>query len=406
MDRTVLDIGLLAGAIALAPPILLFAIECAAALWPRRADRGAPPAGPDRVAVIIPAHDEEACVEAAIRSVRPQLRAGDRLIVVADNCTDGTADRARLGGATVVERREPSRLGKGYAMSFGLEALRADPPDVVIFVDADSTLTAGSVDALRRIAAATRRPAQAVYLVAPDGPHIGHRAVSSFALLVKNWVRPLGLDRLGVPCLLTGTGMAIPWDLLQGVPLADAHLVEDMQLGIRLAALGAPARLCPEARALSAPPPTDAALKTQRRRWEHGHILMMLSQVPRLALHALRRWRPPLLLLSLDLMIPPLSLLFLLWGLIALASIVRGVSGGVWLAGLLAGLEGALMAIAVLAAWGRFARRYVPFRALLFALPYALWKIPLYVTFLFRRQSAWVRTPREPLPKPLPKTSI
>ena len=45
-------------------------------------------------------------------------------------------------------------------------------------------------------------------------------AISALAFLVKNQVRPRGLARLGLPCLLTGTGMAFPWAVIRGAPLA------------------------------------------------------------------------------------------------------------------------------------------------------------------------------------------
>ena len=98
------------GAIALPGAILLG--ECLASLLPV-ADRGRPAAdrGRPRVAVLVPAHDEQAGVGATVAGLLPQIAAGDRLIVIADNCSDGTAAAARAAGAAVIERQDPDRRG-------------------------------------------------------------------------------------------------------------------------------------------------------------------------------------------------------------------------------------------------------------------------------------------------------
>ena len=79
-----------------------------------------------------------------------QLEPGDRLLVVADNCTDHTAAVARAAGAEVLERRDAERRGKGYALAAGVDTLRAGPPDVVVIVDADCRPAAGAIDRLVR----------------------------------------------------------------------------------------------------------------------------------------------------------------------------------------------------------------------------------------------------------------
>ena len=56
---------------------------------------------------------------------------------MADNCTDATADIARSVGVEVIERIEPDRRGKGFALDFAREHLERAPPQVVIVIDAD-----------------------------------------------------------------------------------------------------------------------------------------------------------------------------------------------------------------------------------------------------------------------------
>ena len=69
--------------------------------------------------------------------------------------------------------------------------------------------------------------------------------VREFAWRVKNWVRPLGLSSLGLPCQLMGTGMAFPWEVIADARLATGSLAEDLKLGLELAANGHPPVFCP-----------------------------------------------------------------------------------------------------------------------------------------------------------------
>ena len=233
-------LALLVLAIALAIPALVLFVEIVAALFarPHGEQEGTAPARP-RFAVLMPAHDEAAGIAASIATILPQLHSGDRLLVVADNCSDATAAAARGAGAEVVERHDLSHRGKGYALDFGVRALEGDCPPVVIVVDADCSVDAQALHRLATRCAEVGRPVQALYLMhAPPGAGLRLR-IAAFAWIVKNRARPLGLLRLRLPCQLMGTGMAFPWGLLRDAPLASGHLVEDMQLGIDLAMAGA-----------------------------------------------------------------------------------------------------------------------------------------------------------------------
>ena len=99
--------------------------------------------------------------------------------------------------------------------------------------------------------------------------------------------------------------------------------------------------------------------------------------------------------MTLDLLVPPLALLTLL----AVASFAMTwlwfVLSGLWLPALIASSAVALLGATILLAWGRFGREVISFATLLYAPFYALKKIPLYVSFLFKRQVDWVRSKRD-----------
>src|SRR5436309_2851699 len=119
----VFEVALWVLAAAVIVPMAVLVAECLAALLPRRR-RAADQAGPrPTCAVLIPAHDEEAGIGGTIRALLPQLQLGDRVVVIADNCTDRTAEQARSLGAVAAERNDPERRGKGHALDFGVRLL-------------------------------------------------------------------------------------------------------------------------------------------------------------------------------------------------------------------------------------------------------------------------------------------
>ncbi|MBL8795366.1 MAG: glycosyltransferase [Planctomycetia bacterium] len=381
-------------------PFAVLAGEALAALLPGRQPTATTNPRP-RCAVLVPAHNEATGISATLHSIRAQLEPDDRLLVIADNCTDTTAETARAAGAEVAERTDAERRGKGYALDFGVRQLSAAPPEVVVILDADCTLHPGSMDQLVRQAAASGSPQQAIYLMAaPSEQPTPKQQLSAFAFLFKNQVRPLGLHRLGFPCLLTGSGMAFPWATIQRVPLASGNIVEDMKLGLDLALAGDPPRLCPEALVTSELPTGEQAAVKQRSRWEHGHVRTLLTQAPRLFIASLTQRRPALFGLALELSVPPLSLLFFLWAAVLTAAAAFWLAGGspapalTLLAALLAVLLG------ILASWAKFGRDRLPFATLASAPFYVLWKVPIYLALVFKPQKAWVRTERSAEAKP------
>jgi cellulose synthase/poly-beta-1,6-N-acetylglucosamine synthase-like glycosyltransferase len=380
-------------------PVLVLTTEVLAAFLPARAGSALVPEV--RCAVLVPAHDEETGIAATLTSIKAHLGPQDRLLVVADNCTDRTAEVARSAGAEVIERQDPDRRGKGFALDRGVRALEAAAPDVVVIVDADCLVRPEAIGLLVGEVWRTGRPMQAAYLLDPaPGAGVLSR-LSAFAFRFKNLVRPLGLSRLGLPCLLTGTGMAFPWPILKAAPLATGNIVEDMQLGLDLAIAGHPPKLCAQAQVDGVLPSGRDAAFRQRTRWEHGHLHTLLTQVPRLLWAATRHCRPGLLGLALELSVPPLSILALLY---VATAILCCLAGWPLPALLLAG--GGLVGVGtLLAAWARFGRDCLPFAALLAAPFYVLGKVPILLSFLFRPERAWVRTARDQPAPPDSKAS-
>lgn len=382
----------------LAIPVVLLALEVAFAVLSTdsiTAKQNDDETSPLKVAVLVPAHNEAAVIGKNLTQLRAQLAEQDRLVVVAHNCTDDTRHVAARHGAEVVVRDAPAERGKGYALDFGLRHLQTDPPDIVVIVDADCHAQDGAMQTLARTAADTGAPIQALYLMEPH-EHAGPgQRVSAFAFLVKNHIRLLGLKRMGLPSHLVGSGMAFPWPLIRDARLASGHIVEDMQLGVDLVCDGHPAVFCPAARVTSAFPLGDASQVSQRKRWEHGHLQMIGSQVPKLVGASIVNRSLTTLLFALDLAIPPLTVFALLLGLsLAIASLAAWFGVGVTQWAILVGLAG-LFALSVAAAWWRFGRAVLPTKAILAVPAYIASKSGIYFSFWGNRQQEWVRTKRD-----------
>jgi cellulose synthase/poly-beta-1,6-N-acetylglucosamine synthase-like glycosyltransferase len=379
----------------LAIPVTMFIVETIAALVPPSRSIVPRFISGGRIAVLVPAHDESVAMLPTLTDIRSQLRAGDRILVVADNCTDDTARVAAAAGAEVIERKDPVRTGKGYALQFGLAHLSRDPPEVVVFFDADCKLAYGTIDRLASTCAMTHRPVQALYLMkGPIRSSINHQ-VAEFAWRVKNWVRPLGLSRLGLPCQLVGTGMAFPFDVVRSIDLASGSIVEDLKLGLDLALNGSAPVFCPSALVTSEFASSATGARTQRQRWEHGH-LAMISAAPSLMVAAVARGNLGLLALALDLAVPPLSLTaVLLAGLVSLAG-GAALCGASSLALTIALLCSLGFGLAVVLAWWVHGRDVLPPGAVMSIAPYVFRKLSMYGRILTGSAAAhWIRTDRE-----------
>jgi cellulose synthase/poly-beta-1,6-N-acetylglucosamine synthase-like glycosyltransferase len=387
---TALSYLLVAAAIALMLPVLVLLLQVLAAIFLPKSAYNATAARPS-VAVLIPAHNESLGILATIQTILPQLNALDQLLVIADNCTDDTAAIAKNLGVTVVERFNADLRGKGYALDYGVQQLGNTPPQVVMIIDADCCVSADFIQVLAQACFRLQRPVQALDLMlAPPNPSLKMR-IAEFAWTVKNKVRPLGFKALGLPCQLMGTGMAFLWCDITKMPLANGHIAEDMKLGIDFCRISKAPVFIPDVLVTSLFPQGEQATTTQRARWEHGHLGMIVSEAPSLIFEAIKTCNVQMFGLACDLIVPPLAVLVLL----CVAVFVMSFIASAHIALLLSSALLAALTIAVLLAWLFFGRGIISFKQLCYAPIYALVKIPLYIKFFFNRQVEWVRAKRD-----------
>lgn len=304
-------VAVAAGVAAAAPAGYLAGLSLAAA--GRRADEPAPSDPVQRLAVLVPAHNEEILVGRCVDTLRAQDYPPTlvRVVVVADNCTDATAEVAKTHGAEVLERTDAVNRGKGHALNWAMERLAADDPgiDAFVVVDADSITEPGLLRALASAADAGARVVQADYGALVEGSD-DRAQLRAAAFLLFHRVRFTGKARLGLPCSLVGNGMLFTRQVVEEHPWAAFSEVEDLEYSLQLRAAGVGPVFAPAGR-LSAPVASSGvAAEVQRSRWEGGRLRLVRRRLPGLV-RSVVTGRPDLWDAAADLAVPPLGVLAL-----------------------------------------------------------------------------------------------
>jgi cellulose synthase/poly-beta-1,6-N-acetylglucosamine synthase-like glycosyltransferase len=349
-----------------------------------------------RFDVIVPAHNEASGIERTVGSLRRLDWPADRyrILVVADNCTDATAEIARTAGATVLERTDPQLRGKGHALQFAFHASAAQGcADAVAVVDADAEVSPNLLEAFAARLAAGAEAVQAHYGILNPMDSWRTRlltiAKGSFHIL-----RSRARERLQVSAGIRGNGWCVTHALLRRVPYAALSLTEDLEFGIALGLAGIRVHYADDAHADGDMVSGAAVAATQRRRWERGRFALIRSRSAPLLTAAWRRRSALCLDLAFDLLVLPLSYVTLnvvVLLIAAGAAAWRQVAGAAWL--WLAAGCGFSLVLYVLRGWqlsgigarGIFDLARAPF--------FLVWKLAL----MFRSHDSgeWIRTHRE-----------
>jgi Glycosyltransferase like family 2 len=371
------------------PLVVELAVLTFASRLPRRNRVESTVSAPIRLAVIIPAHNEEILIGSCIESLRTST-AGDptRIIAIAHNCSDRTAERAAEAGAEVVVYDDPAARGKGCALAFGFAYATSQGMDASLIVDADSTVSPNLIGIVRKALANGAEAVQCRYEMDCSSKRPTTR-LTSLAFRGFNVVRPAGRDRLGLSAGILGNGFAVRQTVVANNSYNSHSVVEDLEFHIKLVLAGKKVQFLSDAKVSSGLPSTQQGETTQRSRWEGGRA------------NAARSWLGPLLrqltrgrLCALE---PALDLASLPIGYGAALLIVAMCLPLTWIRiyTLIAVLV--LAAHVLVAAWSGtdFAG---DMRVLARAPGYIVWKLCMLPRLLrsSRSNSTWVRTEREP----------
>jgi poly-beta-1,6-N-acetyl-D-glucosamine synthase len=240
--------------------------------------------GPVTITVVVPAHNEADRIGATLASLDEQSRRPDRVVVVADNCTDDTVAIAEAAGTEVLVT-EGNSDKKAGALNQALRHLLpgARHNDIVMVMDADTVLGAGFLEE------ASRRFSDDRALMALGGVFMGEPGHGLIGMFQRNeYVRYARTvqRRRGLVDVLTGTSTLFRPLALRTVASSRGHalpgrpgdvydtlaLTEDNEITIALKTLGAlmvsPSR-CVVVTELM---PTWRDLWRQRLRWQRGAV--------------------------------------------------------------------------------------------------------------------------------------
>ncbi len=367
-----------------------------------------------RFVFLIPAHNEERILPDLLDSIArlDYPKSHYHVHVVADNCSDGTAALSASSGAQVHERHNATLIGKGYALEWGLQEIRAagQEPDAYVIVDADSTVSPNFLRVMDEQLAAGAKVVQAYYGVREPGLS-WNVSLRYAALTVLHFLRPLGRTALGGSAGLKGNGMMFARDVLAQHPWPSS-VTEDIEYHMLLLLSGYTVRFAPRACVFGEMPERFEQSQSQLDRWESGRIQMARKYLPVLLQSTVRslfkrdmRRAYCFLDAALEHLIPPFSILFGGACLLFLADLVCLLAVGVFPGSMPAGLAWTNAWVGVFLVGGQIIYLLsglkmanapeIVYRQLLFAPLFMVRKVGQYAKIMAgRKPDDWVKTTR------------
>jgi 1,2-diacylglycerol 3-beta-glucosyltransferase len=281
-----------------------------------------------RFVMLIPAHNEEHGIGPTLESVRALNYPPDllRVIVVADNCSDRTADVVRGMGTECWERTALSAPGKGQALRWALERLPPESVDAVAFVDADSRVDTQFLLEMDRGIQEGAAALQGQYeFDLADSSNFSMLMFASKQSENNLFWRPR--QRFGWPGFIVGNGFCLSRQTIESVPWAAYSIVEDVEYSIQLALRNFPVRFIETARVSSRPTRRVADAGPQRLRWASGTFQVMRQNVPKLVRAGVRQRSLQLVEMAMALILTSRFLAVYLLLVASLGSVALGANG-------------------------------------------------------------------------------
>lgn len=230
----------------------------------------------NNIAILIAARNEEAVIGNLLDSINSQDYPSEHLrtIVIADNCTDNTASLSRERGATVFERFNQEKVGKGYALDFAIDKLRESAEweqiDGVIVLDADNLLTPNYVTEMNK----TFSDGYEAFTSYRNSKNYGDNWISAgYGLWYIRESKFLHYARmlLRSSCAISGTGFLVSRSLLDRFNGWKFYLLtEDIEFSTFSVINGVKIGCCINAELYDEQPVTFRQSYKQRLRWSKG----------------------------------------------------------------------------------------------------------------------------------------
>ncbi len=226
-----------------------------------------------RFALLVAAHNEESVISELVESLKGLDYPAELfdVFVVADNCTDKTAELAKNAGAYVWERFNSEKRGKGYAMEFAFEKLFAmeNTHEYFCVFDADNLV---EKDFLIRMNEKINEGYSAVQGYLDSKNPTDNWLTFSYSLWywINNRVAQLSRGNLGLGCRLGGTGFAVSSKLIREYGWGATCLAEDTEFTLKLALSNIKVGWAHDAVVFDEKPRQLGTSIHQRQRWMQG----------------------------------------------------------------------------------------------------------------------------------------
>jgi len=241
-----------------------------ASIRPRKALGALPPSC--RFAIAIPAHEEDAVIGHTVATLREQNYPAEMydVLVVADHCTDRTAELARARGAICFERNDGPRGGKGQALRWLFERILASDGlyDAVVVFDADTQVNPDFLSVMNARLAEGAKVVQGRHVI--SNPRAGWFPALTWAMMtIDNRYHNLGRANLGLSAKHMGDSICFRSDVLRSLGWGGG-LTEDYEFRLRLLLEGIHIEYEPHAIGYGQAPLTLKEAQAQRSRWLKG----------------------------------------------------------------------------------------------------------------------------------------
>jgi len=242
----------------------------------RRTRQRRPPAPLPHLLFLVPAHNEELLISSCLRALLHQHYPVDRrtIAVIADHCTDATAELARRAGVQCLERDDQDPPGKPYALAWALEQLDFTARDAVVIVDADTIVAPDFAAALAARAPLRHKVLQPFNGVANPADNALTRMAATLSTATHRFAFGLK-NRAGLNVPLS-TGMCLGTDVLIATGWRAFSICEDWEMYALLTERGIRIESIPQARVFAQEASTLRQSSSQRRRWTAGKLAVLL----------------------------------------------------------------------------------------------------------------------------------
>lgn len=237
-----------------------------------------------RFAFIVAARNESAVIANLIQSIKQQNYPAELIdvFVIADNCTDNTAEISREAGAIVYERFNYFLVGKGYALDYAFEHINNDYGDVEAYdgyfiFDADNIVDKNYVYEMNKVFDSGYR---VITSYRNSKNYDTNWITAGYSLWFLREAKFLNNPRmmLNTSCAVSGTGFLLSSQIVKkNNGWKYQLLTEDIEFSVATAIEGEKIGYCEKAILYDEQPYTFSQSWSQRMRWAKGFYQVMFK---------------------------------------------------------------------------------------------------------------------------------